>query len=64
MKREARFTRACELESVADAASRLGVSRAYLYRLIREDALDYYIISDRKYVLERDIDTLILKRVG
>ena len=64
MRREGAIVRAYELESVADGADRLGVSRTYLYRLMKRGDLDYYEIGNRKLVHRRDIDYLIQKRAS
>lgn len=64
MKREAAIVRAFDLESISDAAFRMGVSASWLYHLIRQGTLDYYEIGNRKLVHRRDIDQLVRKRAS
>lgn len=64
MKREAAIVRAYDLESISDAAFRMGVSASWLYQLIRHGTLDYYEIGNRKLVHRRDIDSLMKRRAS
>jgi len=62
MKRDGHFERAIDLESVTDASNRSGISRTWLYKLMRSESLDYYQFGNRKMVHRGDIDKLIAQR--
>jgi len=64
VKKDGAIIRAYDLESVYDAAYRLGVSPSWLYQLIKLDKLDYYDVAGRKLVHRRDIDLLIQQRAS
>lgn len=51
--------RAIDLEGVAGAAQRLGVSRRRMYQMIDEGKIDYYQFGKRRMLRKRDIDRLI-----
>lgn len=64
MKRDGAIIRAYDLETVSDAAFRMGVSPSWVYQLIKTGSLDYYEVGNRKLVHRRDINELIQKRAS
>jgi excisionase family DNA binding protein len=54
--------RAFDLESVAVASKRMGLSARTVYRLIRADRIDAYLVSGRIMVHRRDVDDFIAER--
>lgn len=62
VKRDGHFERAIDLETITDAAKRLGVSRQRIYQLIAEEVLDYYQFGKRKMVHRADVTKLSEKR--
>lgn len=64
VKRDGSIIRAYDLETVTDAAARLGVSNTWVYQLINRNVLDYYDIGGRKLVRRRDVDQLIRDRAS
>lgn len=51
--------RAFDLESVAEASRRMGISARTLYRYIHKDALGSYYVGGRLMVHKRDVDEFI-----
>ena len=51
-----------DLETVMQAAKRLGTSDSYVYRLIRKGILNTHEIAGRKLVIRTDVDILIAGR--
>lgn len=51
-----------EVESVSNAAKRVGVSSGYLYKLIRDRKLKAIELEGRLLLISSDIDSLIQKR--
>lgn len=51
--------RAFDLESVAAASKRMGLSARTLYRYIHKGALDSYYVGGRLMVHRRDVDEFI-----
>ena len=47
-----------ELESVSQAAQRIGISSAYLYRLIRLGKLPAWDVAGKLVILKHDADQL------
>lgn len=62
MQHDGENVRASELESVTMAALRSGLSRSYLYRLIRMGKVDTYLVGGRNMLHRKDIDRLIYRR--
>lgn len=56
------MVKASELETMMDAANRLGVSRVRIHQMFEEGKLDYYRIGKRRLVLKRDIERLVRNR--
>jgi excisionase family DNA binding protein len=59
MERNGAMVKASELETMMDAANRLGVSRVRIHQMFEEGKLDYYRIGKRRLVLKRDIERLV-----
>jgi len=49
---------AADMESVAEAADRLNVSKTYLYKLIRQGKLAAWVVGGKLIVVKADIDKL------
>lgn len=64
MKRDGSVIRAYDLETVSDAAFRMGVSASWVYQLINKGTLDYYDVGNKKLVSRRDINQLIQQRAS
>jgi excisionase family DNA binding protein len=64
VKRDGAIIRGPDLETVADAASRMGVSPSWVYQLINRNLLDYYEVAGRKLVHRRDINNMIQQRAS
>lgn len=47
-----------DLESVAQAAQRIGISTAYIYRMIRKDRLPAWQVAGKWVVRKADVDQL------
>ena len=47
-----------ELESVAQAAQRIGISSAYVYRMIRKSRLPAWEVAGKLVVRKADVDQL------
>jgi len=62
VKRNGLPIRAIDLLSVSQGARRAGVTPAYLYRLIREEKLDAYVVGDRLMLHKHDVDLFIAGR--
>lgn len=62
MERNGAMVKASELETMMDAANRLGVSRVRIHQMFEEGKLDYYRIGKRRLVLKRDIERLVRNR--
>lgn len=62
MQKDGAIIRARDLETVPMAASRIGVTKQWVYKLIQDNMLDYYDIQGRKLVHRRDTDQIILQR--
>lgn len=62
MQHDGRLIRAIDLESIGMASERSGISRSYLYRLIRLGKLDHYVLGGRMLVHRRDVDAIDIRR--
>lgn len=62
MERDPRGFRASDLETVAQAANRAGVSVSYMYRLLRLGKLDYFKVGQLTMVCKHHTDGLIKDR--
>lgn len=47
-----------EVESVAQAAQRIGISTAYVYRMIRKGKIPAWELAGKLVVLKSDVDQL------
>jgi excisionase family DNA binding protein len=64
MKKSGDLVRAIDLEGISNAAERLSVSRQRVHQMIDEGKLDYYLFGKRRLVHKRDVDKLIMQRLG
>ena len=58
MERDPRGFRASDLETVAQAANRAGVSVSYMHRLLRQGKLDFCKVGQLTMVLKHHTDAL------
>lgn len=62
MERSGDLIRAIDLESISEAAERVGISRQRMHQLIDEGKIKPYAFGSRKLLHKRDVDRLIMSR--